>query len=92
MWLSARPASTNNHHERLKTWTNRKLRGMSTKCLPNYLTWMRVWEWFGDGAKPENFVLSGLGLQQINTLREQSPLLRCLLWQQFLVFLVARAG
>ena len=59
--------TVNNYHERLKTWTNRKLRGVSTKYLPNYLAWMRVWEWFKDGVKPEHFILSGLGLQQINT-------------------------
>lgn len=58
--------TVNNYHERLKTWTDRKLRGVATKYLPNYLTWMRVWEWLGDGAKPEHFIMSGLGRQIIN--------------------------
>lgn len=59
--------TVNNYHERLKSWVNRQLRGVSTKHLPNYLAWMRLWEWFEDGAKPEHFIVSGLGLQVINT-------------------------
>ena len=59
--------TVNNYHERLKTWTNRKLRGVATKYLPNYLSWMRLWEWFKDGVKPEHFIVSGLGRQIINT-------------------------
>jgi len=46
---------------------NRQLRGVSTKHLPNYLAWMRLWEWFKEGIKPEHFVVSGLGKQLINT-------------------------
>lgn len=56
----------NNYHERFKTWVNRQLRGVSTKHLPNYLAWMRLWEWFKEGIKPEHFVVSGLGKQLIN--------------------------
>jgi hypothetical protein len=56
----------NNYHERFKTWVNRQLRGVSTKHLPNYLAWMRLWEWFKEGIKPEHFVVSGLGRQLIN--------------------------
>jgi hypothetical protein len=29
--------TVNNDHERLKTWTNRQLRGIATKYLDNYL-------------------------------------------------------
>jgi transposase-like protein len=32
----------NAHHERLKTFINRELRGVSTKYLPNYLGWARA--------------------------------------------------
>jgi hypothetical protein len=43
------------------------LRGVSTRYMPNYLAWMRTLEWFKDqGAKPEHFVLSGIGQQRIN--------------------------
>ena len=59
--------TVNNYHERFKTWVNRRLRGVSTKNLPNYLAWMRLWEWFKDGIRPEHFVVSGLGKQLINT-------------------------
>lgn len=58
--------TVNNYHERFKTWVNRQLRGVSTKHLPNYLAWMRLWEWFQEGVKPEHFVVSGLGKQLIN--------------------------
>ncbi len=58
--------TVNNYHERFKTWVNRQLRGVSTKHLPNYLAWMRLWEWFKEGVKPEHFVVSGLGKQLIN--------------------------
>jgi len=58
--------TVNNYHERFKTWVNRQLRGVSTKHLPNYLAWMRLWEWFKEGIKPEHFVVSGLGKQLIN--------------------------
>lgn len=34
--------SANNYHERLKTWIQRELRGVATKYLPNYLSWMRL--------------------------------------------------
>lgn len=59
--------TVNNYHERFKTWVNRQLRGVSTKHLPNYLAWMRLWEWFKEGIKPKHFVVSGLGKQLINT-------------------------
>lgn len=58
--------SVNSYHERLKSWTARELRGVSTKYLPNYLAWMRLSEWFKEGTKPEHFVVSGLGQQLIN--------------------------
>lgn len=32
----------NAHHERLKTFVNRLLRGVSTRYLPNYLGWLRA--------------------------------------------------
>lgn len=58
--------TVNNYHERLKTWTNRQLRGVATKYLDNYLAWMRMREWFKEGVKPEHFIVSGLGQQIIN--------------------------
>lgn len=58
--------TVNNYHERLKTWTNRQLRGLATKYLDNYLAWMRMWEWFKEGVKPAHFIVSGLGQQIIN--------------------------
>lgn len=59
--------SVNSYHQRLKTWINRDLRGVSTKYMPNYLAWMRVAEWYKGDLKPEYFVISGLGRQLINT-------------------------
>lgn len=59
--------TVNDYHKRFKTWVNRHLRGVSTKHLPSYIAWMRNWEWFKDGVKPEHFVVSGLGKQLINT-------------------------
>jgi transposase-like protein len=59
--------TVNSYHQRLKGWVNGSLRGVATKYMPNYLAWMRLGEWFKDqGAKPEHFVLSGLGQQLIN--------------------------
>ena len=57
----------NNYHERMKTWINSRMRGVSTKYLPNYLAWMRMQEWFKDEIKPEHFIVTGLGRQIINT-------------------------
>jgi hypothetical protein len=44
----------------------RQAAGGSTKYLSNSVAWMRLHDWFKDqGAKPEQFVLSGLGQQLI---------------------------
>ncbi len=59
--------TVNNYHARLKAWINGRLRGVATKYLPNYLAWMRMWEWFKDGIKSDHFIISGLGHQLINT-------------------------
>lgn len=59
--------SVNNYQQRLKSWINRDLRGVSTSYLPNYLAWMRIREWFKTELQPEHFVVSGLGKQLINT-------------------------
>jgi transposase-like protein len=59
--------TVNNYHSRLKAWINGRLRGVATRYMPNYLAWMRMWEWFRDGIKPEHFIISGLGHQLINT-------------------------
>ncbi len=59
--------SVNNYHEKLKTWLNGDLRGVSTKYMPNYLAWMRMKEWFDGAPSPENFIFSALGKQVINT-------------------------
>lgn len=64
---AAHVQSVNNYHERLKTWINGDLRGVSTKHLPNYLAWMRMKEWFKDDAKAEDFIVTALGKQIINT-------------------------
>jgi transposase-like protein len=61
--------SVNNYHERLKSWINAELRGVATKYLPNYLAWMRMFEWFKADRNPEYFLLTGLGIQLINTQR-----------------------
>lgn len=58
--------TVNNYHERLKTWTNRQLRGAATKHRDNYLAWMRMREWFKEGVEPEHFIISVLGRQLIN--------------------------
>jgi transposase-like protein len=58
--------SANNYHERLKTWVQRKLRGVASKNLPNYLAWMRLMTWNRDGVNPEEIVASALGRQIIN--------------------------
>ena len=58
--------SANNYHERLKTWIQRKLRGVATKYLPNYLAWMRMMAWKKSGVNPDEIVASALGRQVIN--------------------------
>lgn len=58
--------SVNSYHERLKSWIQRDLRGVSTKYLPNYLAWMRLRQWFKDSLQSEHFVTSALGRQVIN--------------------------
>jgi len=59
--------TVNNYHERLKTWIDRRLRGVATKNLPLYLAWMRIQEWFKDAATPEDYLLTALNRQIINT-------------------------
>jgi|GEM_PF-2355923 len=56
----------NNYHERMKTWINCRMRGVSTKYLPHYLAWMRMQEWFKDEIKQEHYIVTGLGRQIIN--------------------------
>lgn len=58
--------TTNNYHERLKTWINRDLRGVATKYLSNYLAWMRMLAWEKEGLQPREFILSAMGKQVIN--------------------------
>ena len=58
--------SANNYHERLKSWVNRKLRGVATKNLPLYLAWMRLHTWRADGTEPRDILASALGRQVIN--------------------------
>lgn len=59
--------TVNSYHSHLKSWITYKLRGVATKYLPHYLAWMRVWEWYKQDVKPEHFIVSGLGIQLINT-------------------------
>jgi len=58
--------SANNSHEWLKTWIQRKLRGVATKHLPNYLAWQRLLSWEKDGVSAEQLIASALGKQVIN--------------------------
>ena len=58
--------SANNYHERLKTWIQRKLRGVATKYLQNYLAWQRLQTWEKGGVSAEQFIVSALGKQVIN--------------------------
>lgn len=58
--------SANNYHERLKSWIQRKLRGVATKYLPNYLAWQRLMSWGSRGASTEEIIVSALGKQVIN--------------------------
>ena len=58
--------SANSYHERLKSWVNRKLRGVATKNLPLYLAWMRLQTWGASGAEPRDILTSALGKQVIN--------------------------
>ena len=53
----------NAHHERLKRFINRELRGVGTKYLPNYLGWARAVR--RPGFKPEDLLDQAL--------RHQSP-------------------
>lgn len=58
--------SANSYHERLKTWIQRVLRGVSTKHLPRYLAWHRMLAWKGEGLLPERFIVSAMGRRVIN--------------------------
>lgn len=59
--------SANNYHERLKSWIQRKLRGVATKYLPNYLAWQRLMSWGKTGVSAEEVIASALGRQVVNT-------------------------
>jgi transposase-like protein len=59
--------TVNSYHERLKTWIDRKFRGVATSYLPNYLAWLRLLSWFKNKVSPEQFITSALGKQLINT-------------------------
>ena len=52
--------SANSYHERLKSWIQRGLRGVASKYLPNYLTWMRMSSWNKGGTEAEDFIASAL--------------------------------
>lgn len=58
--------SANHYHERLKSWIQRKLRGVATKYLPNYLAWQRLMSWGKTGVSAEEVIASALGKQVIN--------------------------
>lgn len=58
--------SANSYHERLKTWVQRGLRGVSTKHLPRYLAWHRMLTWKGEGVSPAGFIVSAMGRRVIN--------------------------
>ena len=58
--------SANSYHERLKTWIQRGLRGVSTKYLPSYLAWMRLSTWDKDCVSTDNIIASAMGIQIIN--------------------------
>ncbi|MEO8837733.1 MAG: IS1595 family transposase, partial [Herbaspirillum sp.] len=58
--------SANSYHERLKTWIQRRLRGVATKYLPNYLAWMRLQTWVKGGVDTNTIIASALCKQVIN--------------------------
>lgn len=58
--------TVNNYYEQSKTRVNRQIRSVSTKRFPNYLAWVRLWDWFKEGIKTEHFIIFGLGKQLIN--------------------------
>ena len=58
--------NVNNYHEQIKTWIQRKLRGVATKYLPNYLAWHRMLKWNGEGLDAVGILRSALGQQVVN--------------------------
>lgn len=61
------PPCATNAVPRTRTTSWPEAAAEAKEYMPNYLAWMRTWEWFKDqGVKPEHFVLSGLGQQLIN--------------------------
>ena len=58
--------NVNNYHEQIKTWIQRKLRGVATKYLPNYLAWHRMLKWNEDGLDASGILRSALGQQVVN--------------------------
>lgn len=58
--------SANSYHERLKTWVQRGLRGVSTKHLSSYLACMRIRDWNKKGLSPSEIIASAMGTQIIN--------------------------
>jgi len=64
--------NVNAYDSRLKEWMQR-FHGVSTRYLPNYLTWRRMIERLGDDANPAAFVLDAARPGNAsNTLRELS--------------------
>ena len=59
--------TVNSYHLRMKSWLNGRFRGVSTKYLPNYVTWQRLLSWFKEDVTPAEFIASALGKQLINT-------------------------
>lgn len=58
--------SVNAYHEQLKTWVNRRLRGVATKYLPHYLAWHRLRSWKQGSLTSSEFIGSALGHQVVN--------------------------
>lgn len=48
----------NAHHERMETFINRALRGVSTKHLPSYIAWLKAMR--TEGFLPENLIIEAL--------------------------------
>ena len=63
--------NVNKHHERLKTWVNCRLRGVTPKYLPHYLAWQRLKTW-GKGPIGTSAVIGlALGHHLIKVQSEQ---------------------
>ena len=64
----------NAYHGRLKEWL-RRLHGVATKNLPNYLGWRRTLKALGPNATPADLILGPIGLGPYQQTAVQAPFL-----------------